>query len=66
MIEHIFSLNYALEADAADALSAALLNAVRKVVEEDQSQGLELLRTLDTALTEKVHTTPRPLLKQVG
>jgi mediator of RNA polymerase II transcription subunit 12 len=66
MIEHIFSLNYALDPDAADALSAALLNAVRKAVEEDQTQGLELLRTLDTTLTNKVHTTKLPLLRQAG
>jgi mediator of RNA polymerase II transcription subunit 12 len=63
MIEHIFSLDYARDLDAADALSAALLNAVRKAVEEDQTQGLELLRTLDTTLTDKVPTTPRPFLR---
>jgi mediator of RNA polymerase II transcription subunit 12 len=57
MIENIFSPDLGLDADAADALSAALLNAVRKAIEEDQSQGLDLLRTLDKALTDKVRTT---------
>jgi mediator of RNA polymerase II transcription subunit 12 len=57
MIEFIFSSEYALGVDAADALSAALLNAVRTAVEEDQSQGLELLTSLDTALTDKVITS---------
>jgi mediator of RNA polymerase II transcription subunit 12 len=66
MIEHIFSPDYALDADAADALSAALLNAVRKAIEEDQSQGLELLRTLDKSLTDKVRTTLRPPWTQIG
>jgi mediator of RNA polymerase II transcription subunit 12 len=64
MIEH--SPDYALDADAADALSAALLNAVRKAIEEDQSQGLELLRTLDKSLTDKVRTTLRPPWTQIG
>jgi mediator of RNA polymerase II transcription subunit 12 len=56
VIEYIFSSNSALDVDAADALSAALLEAVRTAVEEDQSQGLELLTTLDTTLTDKVRT----------
>jgi mediator of RNA polymerase II transcription subunit 12 len=58
VIEFIFSSTSALDADAADALSAALLDAVRTAVEEDQSQGLELLTTLDIALTDKVITPP--------
>lgn len=54
LIENIFTADPALDDDAADALSAALLNAVKTAVEEDQSQGLQLLSTLDSALTDKV------------
>lgn len=54
MIESLFSGHGAFETDTADALSAALLNAVRTAVEEDQSQGLELLTSLDLTVTEKV------------
>jgi mediator of RNA polymerase II transcription subunit 12 len=54
VIEEIFSSHDALDTDTAETLSAALLKAVRTAVEEDQSQGLELLTTLDTALTDKV------------
>jgi len=53
LIEHIFS-DPALEGDMADALSAALLDAVRTAVEKDQSQGLELLTNLDATLASKV------------
>jgi mediator of RNA polymerase II transcription subunit 12 len=52
-IEHTFS-DPALEGDMANALSAALLDAVKTAVEEDQSQGLELLANLDASLTGKV------------
>jgi mediator of RNA polymerase II transcription subunit 12 len=54
MIENIFSTNNVVDAHAADTLSAALLNAVKMAVEEDQSQGLELLSSLETTLTNKV------------
>tara|TARA_R110002003_G_scaffold73_8_gene6869 strand:- start:4572 stop:4829 length:258 start_codon:yes stop_codon:yes gene_type:complete len=50
LIENIFTADPALDDDAADAL----LNAVKTAVEEDQSQGLQLLSTLDSALTDKV------------
>jgi mediator of RNA polymerase II transcription subunit 12 len=43
-----------LDEDSANLLSAALLGAVKTAVEEDQSQGLELLATLDSGLTNKV------------
>lgn len=43
-----------MSGDSADALSAALLSAIKKAVEEGQSAGLELLATLDVALTDKV------------
>jgi mediator of RNA polymerase II transcription subunit 12 len=58
MIEHIFSLSSVLDAHAADALSVALLNAVKTAVEKDQAQGLELLITLDSTLTDKVRRMP--------
>jgi mediator of RNA polymerase II transcription subunit 12 len=54
VIEYIFSSSSTLDVDAADALSAALLDAVRTAVEEDQSQSLELLTSLDVVLTDKV------------
>lgn len=54
MIENIFTADPTLDGDAVDALSAALLNAVKTAVEEDQSHGLQLLSNLDTALTDKV------------
>jgi mediator of RNA polymerase II transcription subunit 12 len=57
MIESIFSSEYTFGTNATDTLSAALLSAVRTAVEEDQSQGLELLTSLDTALTDKVRTS---------
>ncbi|KAF2819996.1 mediator of RNA polymerase II transcription subunit 12 [Ophiobolus disseminans] len=53
VIEHTFS-DPALEGDTADALSAALLDAVKTAVEEDQSQGLQLLTNLDASLTSKI------------
>jgi hypothetical protein len=56
MIEHIFSSSTTLGAHAADALSVALLNAVRTAVERDQSQGLELLTTLESTVTDKVRS----------
>lgn len=49
--------------DSADALSAALLGAIKRVVEEGQSAGLELLATLDATLTDKVRV---PLLALEG
>lgn len=62
MIEYIFSSNNALDAHAADTLSVALLNAVRTAVEEDQSQGLDLLSNLETTLTNKVRAQRHTLL----
>jgi mediator of RNA polymerase II transcription subunit 12 len=53
LIEHIFS-DPTLEGELADALSATLLSAVKTAVEEDRSQGLELLAALDSSLTNKV------------
>lgn len=53
-IEYICSSNPASEGDSVDAISAALLSAVKTAVEEDQSAGLELLTILDTDLTGKV------------
>ncbi|KAH7381682.1 hypothetical protein BKA66DRAFT_418843 [Pyrenochaeta sp. MPI-SDFR-AT-0127] len=54
VIECIFSSDTALTGDSADTLSATLLSAIKTAVEEDQSAGLELLATLDAALTDKV------------
>ncbi|KAF1841449.1 uncharacterized protein K460DRAFT_369480 [Cucurbitaria berberidis CBS 394.84] len=54
VIEYIFSSGAAMSGDSADALSAALLSAVKKAVEEGQSAGLELLATLDAGLTDKI------------
>lgn len=65
MIESLFSGHGAFEPDAADALSAALLSAVRTAVEEDQSQGLELLTTLDAALTDKVCALLRNISRMI-
>lgn len=53
LIEHIFS-DPNLDGEAADTLSASLLGAVKTAIEEDQSQGLELLAALDPSLTNKV------------
>jgi mediator of RNA polymerase II transcription subunit 12 len=55
VIEYMFSSASSVDVDAANSLSAALLDAVRIAVEEDQSHGLELLTTLDMALTDKVN-----------
>jgi mediator of RNA polymerase II transcription subunit 12 len=57
MIENIFSTNHVVDAHAADTLSVTLLNAVKAAVEEDQSQGLELLSSLEPTLTNKVGLT---------
>ncbi|CAO2657656.1 Nn.00g037820.m01.CDS01 [Neocucurbitaria sp. VM-36] len=54
VIEHIFSSGTSMSGDSADALSAALLSAIKRAVEEGQSAGLELLATLDAALTDKI------------
>ncbi|KAF2034408.1 mediator of RNA polymerase II transcription subunit 12 [Setomelanomma holmii] len=63
MIENIFSGESALGSEAADVLSGALLNAVKSAVEEDQSQGLHLLSTLDSGLTNKIrHHAEREIL----
>lgn len=64
LIEYIFSDSF-VEEEAAGALSATLLGAVKTAVEEDQSQGLELLAALDSSLTNKVisrRVTPRRVL----
>ena len=57
MIEHIFSSSSALDAHAADGLSVAVLNAVKTSMEQDQSQGLELLTNLEGTLADKVRTS---------
>lgn len=53
-IEQIFALDMALTGESFDALSAALLNAIKAAVEEDKSAGLKLIATLDPILTDKV------------
>jgi mediator of RNA polymerase II transcription subunit 12 len=53
-IQHLFSSDTAVAEDSVDALSAALLNAVKAAVEEDHPAGLSLLAILDTGLADKV------------
>jgi mediator of RNA polymerase II transcription subunit 12 len=57
MIEHIFASSSALDTHAADGLSVAVLNAVRTSMEQDQSQGLELLTNLEGPLADKVRSS---------
>ncbi|KAH3986935.1 mediator of RNA polymerase II transcription subunit 12 [Parastagonospora nodorum] len=56
MIEHIFASSSALDTHAADGLSVAVLNAVRTSMEQDQSQGLELLTNLEGPLADKIRS----------
>ncbi|KAL5113832.1 RNA polymerase II mediator complex subunit [Pleosporales sp. CAS-2024a] len=56
MIEYLSWWSTTLDTHAKDALSVALLDAVRRAAEQDQSQGLELLRNLEPILTDKIRT----------
>jgi mediator of RNA polymerase II transcription subunit 12 len=53
-IEQIYSSDVASPGAPSEALSAALLSAIKTSVENGQSAGLELLASLDAALTEQV------------
>jgi len=53
-VEQIFSSGAASPGSSNETLSASLLSAIRTAVEEDQPSGLELLASLDVALTEQI------------
>ncbi|KAA8614911.1 Med12 multi-domain protein [Pyrenophora tritici-repentis] len=53
-LEQIFSSGVASPGSSHETLSATLLSAIRTAVEEDQPSGLELLASLDAALTEQI------------
>jgi mediator of RNA polymerase II transcription subunit 12 len=53
-IEQLFSSSAASLGDSGEALSASLLSAIKTAVEEDQPSGLELLASLDAALTDQI------------
>ena len=54
MVQQIFEQDPSSAEHSSDGLSAALLNAIKSALEKDQPSGLELLATLDSALTDKV------------
>jgi mediator of RNA polymerase II transcription subunit 12 len=54
VIEQIFSADTTVSGESAELLSAALLSAIKTVVEKSQSTGLELLASLDASLTDQV------------
>lgn len=53
-IERIFSSRTAASEGSSETLSATLLNAIKKAVEEEQPSGLELLASLDASLTGQI------------
>ena len=53
-IQQIFETDSTSTEQSSDGLSAALLDAIKSAMENDQTSGLELLATLDSALTDKV------------
>lgn len=57
-IQQIFETDSTSTEQSSDGLSAALLDAIKSAVEKDQTSGLELLATLDNALTDKVCVRP--------
>jgi mediator of RNA polymerase II transcription subunit 12 len=54
MIQQIFEPDSTSTEQPSDGLSAALLRAIKSALENDKPSGLELLATLDNALTDKV------------
>jgi mediator of RNA polymerase II transcription subunit 12 len=54
VIEQIFSSDAASPGGSTEALPAALLSAMKTAVEKDQAPGLELLASLDPALTDQI------------
>ena len=54
MIHQIFEPDSTSTEQSSDGLSAALLGAIKLALEKDKPSGLELLATLDSALTDKV------------
>lgn len=56
MVQQIFESDSTSTEHSPDGLSATLLKAIKSALEKDQSSGLELLATLDNALTDKVRT----------
>jgi mediator of RNA polymerase II transcription subunit 12 len=53
-IEQLFSSSAASLGGSGEPLSASLLSAIKTAVEEDQPSGLELLASLDAALTDQI------------
>jgi len=62
VLEHIFASDTTLSGDLVNALPAALLSAIKTVVVEDRSAGLELLASLDTGLTDQASVPTKELL----
>jgi len=54
MVQQIFKTDTVSTEHSSDGLSATILSAIKTALEKDQSSGLELLATLDSALTDKV------------
>ncbi|KAJ4346207.1 RNA polymerase II mediator complex subunit [Ascochyta clinopodiicola] len=54
MVQQIFESDSVSTECSADGLSAALLSAIKSALEKDQLSALELLATLDSALTIKI------------
>lgn len=54
MVQQIFESDSTSTEQSPDSLSATLLKAIKSALENDQTSGLELLSTLDNALTDKV------------
>lgn len=61
MVQQIFETDATTTEHSSDDLSATLLSAIKSALEKDQSSGLELLATLDGALTDKVRRSPHRL-----
>jgi hypothetical protein len=53
-IQQIFETDSSTTEQSSDGLSSALLDAIKLAMETDQTSGVELLATLDNALTDKV------------
>lgn len=60
-IQQIFETESTATEQSSDGLSSALLDAIKSAMEKGQTSGLELLATLDNALTDKVCSLPYPL-----
>ncbi|XPS71130.1 RNA polymerase II mediator complex subunit [Ascochyta lentis] len=54
MVQQIFESDSVSAEYSTDGLSAALLSAIKSALEKDQPSALELLATLDSALTNKI------------